>query len=250
MPSVEQVITMCRQRLGYPLHSALTTQQILQFIWDTNQFYVNEMKLTDEGWLVKTIPLAISASADEYPIAAGDFMPPFLITTDRTLYSDGREREVDVIRLQDRDLAGFSDVPAIDAGPSDVDTVQGIGFYGNGTQWVARAYPSGSAGNYTLFYEPGLVAQQGLDGNPQMLKMYHALLSISVALQCVGLCEWKGLDYGQTVQKRAELRVDLAKAESDWKRQFGIYIRTSADQSTGFRQPFASDEGIWDMYRS
>jgi hypothetical protein len=245
MAQVAEIFQMVRQRLGKPTLVSLTPDILLQAIWDRTQFYAIKMRNdSNEGLRMRNFKIQVIGGLDDYPISYADFGGAFLIHTDPDMYADGRRREVDIVRLQDLDLAT---TPVRITG--DDDSVEAMSFYVNDVGWNMRASPRGSSGYYIVWYEPVGASQQALTNSPQIPVAFHPMLSIAVAFDVADHCAWEGVGPEEAMGRRQSFKASLLQQKVEWEREWDTYIRSVNHEDTGFVSPFATSPDVYARYR-
>lgn len=242
MPSVDRLLTNVRIRLDSA--SWPTRRELVEFMHEQNQMLVNEMKLSDDGWLLRRFRLTLDGSRRIYdlPADAVGFAGAFLAHTDPDAYSDGRRREVDLTRLEDLNLSAAPDRLGAFSGIGD-DTLVSLAFFNEGGAWKAAVMPTDARGTYEIWFELSTVFETMLENKPELLEAFAPLLTIATALDALGSAKWTGLDEPACIAKRAELRPRLEQLEQRFRATFKNTLDSMNQPSTGFRHVFESSPG-------
>ncbi|HQR40242.1 MAG TPA: hypothetical protein PLF26_17800, partial [Blastocatellia bacterium] len=97
MPAIDRILTSSLIDMGNPEYP--TRGDLIDVFYRVNQFYVNELHLSDDGWFLRSFRLTIDGTKEKYPIANPDFAGAYLVTTDPSRYPDGRRRIVETSRI-------------------------------------------------------------------------------------------------------------------------------------------------------
>jgi hypothetical protein len=248
MPTVAAVLGKVRDYLSHSEESyalKLNMGLALSMLYDQNQLYVNEMKLTQEGWLLKRLTLPVTTDSSEYAITtvdatATDFGGAFLVETDPAYYTTtSKRREVPVVNYQNADLVEPNyTVPSFSQGSDEPDTVTAIAFYNLDGAWKARTFPANAEGQYLVWYEPGVVADKALTAKPQMVEAFHGMLACSTARVLTGKAAWDGMPPAEAAEFRRELRDMLTGELNRWEMVWNRYRFQSHDEQPTHRLAF------------
>ena len=241
MQTIAKILENATVRLDSPEYP--TKRELLQYLYEQNQFYVNDLRLTDQGWLLRQYPFPVDGSTDTYPVPAAGFSGAYLVTTDPSAYVDGRRREVQTLRLTDFNLVQTPDLLQT-TGAVEQDTVAAIAFYQQDGQWWGKVKPSNGQGTYTIWYEPGAVLDGNIDNAPDLMQQFAQLLTVATACDALPTCRWAGLDGEAAAAKRTVLGARLGQLEARFYQQFRTYIRTVNQPQTEFRQPYETSLGM------
>lgn len=245
MPAVDRILTSARIDLGDPVYPS--RRELLDHLLRRQQFYVNDLRMTDEGWLLREFAFDPDGSTDTYPITAPGFAGDYLVTTDPLRYSDHRRREVATTLPTSMNLISAPDW-LVTTEAAEPDSVAAIAFFARDGRWWARVKPGNAAGHYTVLYEPGLVAETPLENLPELLQQFWPLLATATACDGLGVATWAGMDEAGCQAKRAGLEGRLAQKEQELYVQFKRYIRSVNQPQTKFRTPFETSPGMADPY--
>lgn len=244
MPAIEKILSDVIIRLDDCTHP--TRRELMLFLYEHNQAFVNQMKLTDEGWLLRSFDFDPDGSTNVYPIPAGayGFNGPYLVTTRPEAYSDYRRREVLTCRKIDVNLTGAASF-LLGADGAEPDTLQALAFYGiEGGQYRAETAPFNARGSYVVWYEPGYLGETALKNVPAMLEAWTPLLTVSVALDGLASAQWDGLEGDAAAAKRADLRLRLVELEARRHDTWTNYIASMNQPQQSRRRAFESAPGM------
>jgi hypothetical protein len=245
MATVATLVGKVREDLGFPDRDALRESQILQKLYEHNQRYVNQMKLTQESWLLRRFTLTVTTSSDTYPIltaepTATDFAGAFLVETDPTYYTTTeKRREVTIVNYQNADLVEpRSKVATTSDGDGEVDTVTAISFVHLDGAWKAITFPRGAAGRYRVYYEPGAIADAGLTAELSTLPPFHHMVALATELSVLPLCRWSAQDAAEQGRLRADLAGSISRDLKAWVEVWDRYRYQSHDEQPTSRLSF------------
>lgn len=246
MSTIGRLLSAVRLRLRSPHRDRPTDAQLLQFLYDRNQYYVNETKLTGQSWLIHRYALDVAGDSGVYPIPPADFAGPKLVTTDPEQYADQRRREVQIVEFRNLDMTNWADRTVGHTG-AETDSVACMAFYRDQTGWKVQVAPANARGNYVLWYEPGFISDLAIENEPPMIKAFRPLLELSVAHDALPFCEWGDYTFEQNQATRAELRTTYMPFFEQLERSFRLYALNLNDPQDVYDEPYSQMRGGWDI---
>jgi hypothetical protein len=247
MATIERIVQRVRERLDFP--SPLPTGVILATVQDRCQHYLTTLRnRSNEGFLLNTFELVFSGNgAEPISAAAPDFEGAFLVVTNSAVYNDRREREVPVVRIQDRNYL-VSSGNTLDAGGRQ-ESLDGVSFYKEDSGWWAMPSPLDAQGYYVVWYEPSVATETAMQNSPQIPASFHQLLAVSAAVDLAGAAMWPGLDPEATAAKSQRILGGLVSYKGELEREWNVFIRQANAEHADMRRPFASEPGFWSYWR-
>jgi len=243
VPAIERILTDVLINLDNPVYP--TRRELLLRLYQHNQMFVNQLKLTDEGWLLRQFDFDPDGSTSIYPTpaSAAGFAGPYLVHTRPEAYTDYRRREVPTLRKVDLNLI---EAPSsvIDGVQSEPDEVLGVAFYGTEAGWRVEVAPFNARGSYVVWYEPGYVGEQSILNMPAMLEAFTPLLTISTALDGLPIATWSGLDQAGNDAKRGALAQRLTQLEARYDQVWRNYTASLNQPQLMHRRAFESAPGM------
>ena len=248
MPVVERILTDALIEMRDPVYP--TRRELLLHLFKHNQMFVNDLRMTDEGWLLRHFAFDPDGSTNIYPVPAGalGFAGSYLVHTDPAQYSDYRRREVLVVRKIDLNLTGAPS-RVIAGGQSEPDEVVAMAFSGSESGWTVEVLPFNAAGHYTCWFEPGYIGETSILNQPAMLESFTPLLTISVALDGLSTAEWAGLDEAANAARRASIQPRLINLEARFLDKWKNYIASLNQPQLTQRAIFESAPGMGNRTR-
>lgn len=181
---------------GNPAEDVLSPSLVLTALYDRIQHYKNELHLTDEGWDIDKFTLTVSANKEEYLISAADFGRPFFVETFEPGKPLFRRREIDIARVQDRDLYTQVSEQAGNKHSAEVFLFANIGSADPIVQVLP--VPQRTA-TYRIWHERILGEEPILTEVPNFLRQFFPLLKVAVCMDVLPMC---GYDKDKFIQLR------------------------------------------------
>lgn len=245
MPAIDRILTSSLIDMGEPEYP--TRRELIDVFYRVGQYYVNTLRLTDDGWFLKTFQFAINGSSDRYPIPAPDFSGSYLVTTDPTRYADGRRRIIETSRITN--FNEYTRVPdKVIQGTVTPDSIGTLAFVCINGQWNAMPKPSNAIGFLVIWYEPGYVGEPNEENMSPLQQQFWPLLAVATARRGIENARWQGMSPEDCAAKRAELRPGLDTEEARYLQQFKTYIRSVNQMTSSFRKPFETSPNAANTY--
>lgn len=237
--SIKQFLAQVRDALGYPPVSRLNDATILMRTYEKQEHYRNELKLSQENWIVDYWDMHVDANRDDMAVAAtnSEFGEPYLIETIDTGDVNHVRREIPIVKMQD-----------IDQKYEGPNTAQGslgyphvaacFAFYNRDGEWRVRWKPMhNQAATYRNWYKPGLSAFPLLNDNVMaQLSSQTNVVRADVSLSC-----WPMIldDDTAPTAKQLAMRDEITRSLGDYREQFEMVRHLARGEQTGRRRMWA-----------
>ncbi|MEW6732047.1 MAG: hypothetical protein AB1489_12035 [Acidobacteriota bacterium] len=225
MATILQLINRVRVKLGNPPADNPTNEAVLDAILGAITYYQNELKLNNQGWLVKDGFLVVDPSNNEYLLSMADFGRPLKVEYYNEQDPASPGPEIKMILLQDDDLvrkeSHYHWLPwsrSITEESNDGAYIaSAIAFYNLGVIPKVRIVPRPLApATYRIHYEPSAGEPPTLLQDPELRKDYHEMLALYGTDQVLPLCSH--LPDNRLMMLSTSISKALEKHESTFER--------------------------------
>lgn len=239
MPTVNNIIGGVRLYLRMPPEDKLSNGMIAEYLLDKITYYLNELNLTDQNWLLEKWMLTVTALKDTYlvlPSSAPWGRPILCETVDQSDPFHIR-REIPIIDLQDRLLRYTGYQTSLSAAVPPY-TAASMSFFSEGGQKKVKLDPAPqAAAQYRFWFEPSRLLPQAFADDTRVLENFSNLLKVDVALIALPDCEWDEV-------KNERIEKALISDLTRYSMQFDKYKYQDRQEQTNTKRGFGDD---WDM---
>jgi len=218
--TVSELLSGGYEYLGRVDQSKLNLGQALAFLLDSIDFYLVDLLISDENFLLKSYTFSPS-SKDTDIVTAPGFSDPVL--------------------MEIRDLASTSDADwkgIMTANASDIQDMRqsgqdAVAFYNQSGLTMMRWTfdPAERTVQARLWYEPVAAQPATLTDSPKLSQAFAAMIKLRWARSAIPYC---GFSPDESRELFGALTVNL----SDWKRKWDVYVGSDKNATTVQKRDF------------
>lgn len=206
MATVSEILAGGYEYLGRPDQSKLNLGQALAFLLDSIDFYLVDLLISDENWLLKNYTFTPSRKDDDIVTAPG-FSEPVLMEI-RDLGS-----------TSDSDWRGILTSNASDTQDMLRGGIDSVAFYGQAFQTMMRWSFDPIVDRQIearLWYEPVAPQPSSLSDSPKLSQAFAAMLKLRWAWKAVPYCSFP-------TEEAVALRQALTEDLSEWREKWNLW---------------------------
>lgn len=205
--SVSSLLSGGYEYLGRPDQSKLNLGQALAFLLDSIDFFLVDLLISDENWLLKSYSFTPSRKDDDIVTAPGFSKAVLMEVRDAGSTSESDWRAILT--------ANASDVQTLGR-----DGTRAVAFYGQSFQTMMR-WSFDPVNDWEvearLWYEPVANQPSSLTDSPKLSQAFAAMLKLKWA--------WKAVPYcGFTPEEAVALRTALAQDLEEWRGKWNLWV--------------------------
>lgn len=207
--SVSELLSRTYNYLGVPTQDKLNLSLALPILLDTIDFYLLDLQISDENYLLKSYPFTPSRKDDDIVTAPGFSVPVLMEIRDAGSTSDS-------------DWKGIITANASDIQDLGRDGTRAVAFYGQAFQTMMRWSfdPIDDwAVEARLWYEPIANQPTALTDSPKLTQAFAAMIALRCARTLVPYC-------GFTPDESKELFGALTVSLGDWKAKWNFWVNS------------------------
>lgn len=205
--SVSELLSGGYEYLGRVDQSKLNLGQALAFLMDTIDFYLVDLLISDENWLLKSYTFTPSRKDDDIVTAPGFSKPVLMEIRDRNSTSDS-------------DWSGILTANASDIQSLGHDGTRAVAFYGQAFQTMMRwAFDpiNDQQIEARLWYEPIANQPSSLADSPKLSQAFAAMIKIRWARSAIPYCSF-------APEEAKSLFEALTVGLSEWREKWNLWI--------------------------
>lgn len=219
--SVSELLSGGYEYLGRPDQSKLNLGQALAFLLDSIDFYLVDLLISDENFLLKSHTFTPSRKDDDIVTAPG-FSEPVLME----IRSAGSS--------SDSDWQGIITANASDIQDLAQDGTRAVAFYGNSSQPMMR-WTFDPVDDYAvearLWYEPTANQPASLADSPKLSQAFGAMIKIRWARSALPYC-------GFAPDETRELFGALTVGLNEWRQKWNYFVNSDKNARVVQRRDF------------
>lgn len=219
--SVSELLASTYRYLGTPDQAKLNLGTALEFLLQSISFYLIDLQLSDENFLLKQYTFTPSRKDDDIVTAPGFSVPVLMEVRDANSTSD-------------TDWRGILTANASDTQAMAVDGIKSVAFYGQAFQTMMR-WSFDPVNDWQiearLWYEPIANVPSALADSPKLSQAFTAMIALHCARACAPYCMAKE----EAVALEPLLTVQLKEWEQKWKLWVNLDRNQTVVQRADFR---------------
>ena len=218
--NVSQIIGGAFDYLGRPKQGELSLGLVLPMLLDSINFYMVDLQLSDENWLLQSSTFIPNAKTDQLVTAPGFSVPVAMEIRDVNSSSETDWQGINIANVTDVQNMGR-------------DGQRAVAFYGTPPkiEWSFDPVEDWEI-EARLWYEPVGTLPALLTDSPKISEAFHAMLKIKTALLCA---PYMKLDNQE--QLALTLTTQLGQWEQKWKVWVLLDRNSQPIQKRDFRGP-------------
>jgi len=238
MPTINNIIGGVRLHLRTPSEDKIGDGKIAEYLLRKIDYYLNELNLTDQNWLLEKWQLDVDASTQIYTVnpSSAPFGRPILCETMDESDPFHERREITIVDLQDRDLFYRGPQQAWATAPPHSAITMTFFRSGGQKRVLVEPQPAVSA-SYRFWFEPSRMLPQSITNDSPFLENFSNLLEVDTALTVLPDCDWPDVKHNR-IEKA--LGADLVR----YTAQFDRYKNQDRQEQVNTKRGFGDD---WDF---
>jgi hypothetical protein len=234
--SVSALLSGGYEYLGRPDQSKLNLGQALAFLLDSIDFYLVDLLISDENFLLKQYTFTPSRKDDDIVTAPGFSVPVLMEIRDASSTSESDWRGILTANASDiQDLAK--------------DGTRAVAFYGSSQTMMRWTFDP--VNDYQvqarLWYEPTASQPSSLSDSPKLSQAFSAMLKIRWARSAIPYC-------GFTQDEAKDLFAALTVGLNEWREKWNYFVNSDKNarpvQKRDFRggrkyARYPGGRGVW-----
>lgn len=205
--SVSELLSRTYNYLGVPTQDKLSLGLALPLLLDTIDFFLLDLSISDENYLLKQYTFTPSRKDDDIVTAPGFSIPVLMEIRDAGSTSDS-------------DWRGILTANASDIQDLCKDGTRAVAFYGQSTQtmmrWSFDPMVDGAI-EARLWYEPIASQPTSLADSPKLSQAFAAMIALRTA--------WTGVPYcGFPANDAVALRTALKEELDQWRIKWDLFV--------------------------
>lgn len=219
--TVSELLSRSYNYLGVPTQDKLSLGLALPLLLDSIDFFLIDLQISDENFLLKQYTFTPSRKDDDILTAPGFSVPVLMEVRD-------------VSSTSDSDWRGILTANASDTQALAQDGVDSVAFYGQAFQTTMRWSfdPINDRQiEARLWYEPIASGPASLADSPKLSQAFAAMISLHCARACAPYC----MDKDAATALGAFLTIQLREWESKWTRWVNVDRNQTVVQKRDFR---------------
>lgn len=226
--SVSELLSRTYNYLGVPTQDKLNLSLALPLLLDTIDFYLLDLSLSDENYLLKNYIFIPSRKDDDIVTAPGFAIPVLMEVRDANSTTDS-------------DWRGILTANASDIQDLCKDGTRAVAFYGQSFQTMMRWSfdpVDDWAVEARLWYEPVATQPASLTDSPRLSQAFAAMIALRTARSAIPYC-------GFSPDEAKELFGALTVGLSDWKVKWDLQIYGDKNARPIQRRDFRGGRRHW-----
>lgn len=205
--SVSELLSRSYNYLGVPTQDKINLGLMLPLLLDTVDFFLLDLQISDENWLLKSF-IFNPISKDDDIVTAPGFSVPVLMEIR------------DIGSVSDSDWIGILTANASDIQALGRDGTRAVAFYGQAFQSKMR-WSFDPVNDWQvearLWYEPVASQPSSLTDSPKLSQAFAAMIALR--------CAWTAVPYcGFEMKEAMALRTALKEDCDEWKRKWHVWV--------------------------